>query len=117
MQTIPEDNIDVFATVILFVFFFFPAIALYVIHPLRESISNVKQLQRMTGISCFTYWGSMFAFDFIVFLTSIFSIVIGLICMDKAVDLKMYEEKEIGKLYIHSFFINSYKQSNLAIKA
>ncbi|XP_008203603.1 phospholipid-transporting ATPase ABCA1 isoform X2 [Nasonia vitripennis] len=93
---IPEANIDAYATVLLFVFFFFPAVALFVIHPLRESLSNVKQLQRMTGVSCFTYWGTMFAFDFLVFLVTILCIVVGFICMDNAIGLRMYENTEIG---------------------
>ena len=97
---IPDENVDVYATVMLFVFFFFPAVALFVIHPLRESLSNVKQLQRMTGVSCFTYWGTMFVFDFMVFLVAIFLIVVGFILMDSAIDLRLYEETEIGKLKI-----------------
>lgn len=91
---IPDEN--VYGTVLLFVFFFFPAIALFIIHPLRESISNVKQLQRMAGVSCFTYWGTIFIFDFLVFLVVIAFTIIGFICMDSAIDLRLYEETEIG---------------------
>ncbi|XP_014231053.1 ATP-binding cassette sub-family A member 3-like isoform X1 [Trichogramma pretiosum] len=95
--TLPsEDNVDVYGTALLFVFFLFPAIALFVIHPLRETLSNVKQLQRMTGVSCFSYWGTMFAFDMAVFLVTIACIVIGFICMDSAIDLRLYEATEIG---------------------
>lgn len=99
---IPELNVDVYSTVLLFVFFLFPAIALFVIHPLRESLSNVKQLQRMAGVSCFTYWGTMFIVDFLVFLIAICFIVIGFICMDILIDLRLYENTEIGtSSYIH----------------
>ncbi|XP_014205590.1 ATP-binding cassette sub-family A member 1-like [Copidosoma floridanum] len=106
---IPDDNVDVYATVLLFVFFFFPAIALFVIHPLREALTNIKQLQRMTGVSCFTYWGTMFIFDLAVFLIVIFFIVIGFICMDKVIDLRLYELTEIGitALILVLFAINA----------
>ncbi|KAJ8686324.1 hypothetical protein QAD02_022118 [Eretmocerus hayati] len=96
LQSTPEDNTDVFATALLFIFFLFPTVALFVIHPLRESVSNMKHLQRMTGVSCFTYWGTMFVFDLFVLLILVFSIVIGFICMDRAIDLRMYRETEIG---------------------
>lgn len=105
---IPDENVDVYATVLLFVFFFFPAVALFVVHPLREALSNIKQLQTMTGISCFTYWGTMFLFDFLVFLIGICFIVFGFICMDVVIDLRLYENTEIGKLYYsfsHSYLI------------
>ncbi|XP_011496889.1 PREDICTED: ATP-binding cassette sub-family A member 1-like [Ceratosolen solmsi marchali] len=91
---IPDET--VYGTVLLFVFFLFPAIALFIIHPLRESVTNVKQLQRMAGVSCFTYWGTMFIFDFLVFLILIIFVVVGFLCMDNAIDLRMYEETEIG---------------------
>ncbi|XP_058807246.1 phospholipid-transporting ATPase ABCA1-like isoform X2 [Phymastichus coffea] len=91
-----DKNVDVYASVLLFVFFFFPAVALFVIHPLRESLSNVKQLQTMTGVSYFTYWGTMFLLDFLVFLIGICFIVIGFICMDCIIDLRLYENTEIG---------------------
>jgi ATP-binding cassette subfamily A (ABC1) protein 3 len=92
---IPDET--VYGTVLLFVFFFFPAVALFIIHPLRESITNVKQLQRMAGVSCFTYWGTMFIFDFLVFLVVIAFVIGGFLCMDSAIDLRMYEETEIGR--------------------
>lgn len=95
-QTQEEDELDIAGTAMLFVFFLFPAIALFVIHPLREAQTNVKQLQMMTGVSCFTYWGTMFLFDFIVFLISMFFITVGFIFMDKSIELKMYEQEEIG---------------------
>lgn len=92
-----DEEIEVYASVMLFVFFFFPAVALFVVHPLREALTNVKHLQRMTGVSCFTYWGTMFLFDMVVFLFAIFCIIIGFICMDRALDLRFYESTEIGK--------------------
>lgn len=81
----------------LFAFLIYPAVALFIIHPVRESMTNVKHLQRMTGASCFSYWGSMFLFDLLVFFVMSLVFVIGLVIADFIFDLGMFGFKEVGK--------------------
>ncbi|KAJ8686329.1 hypothetical protein QAD02_022123 [Eretmocerus hayati] len=89
------SSVQAFTTAIIFVFLFFPTTALFVLHPIRESTANVKQLQRMTGVSSFMYWGTIFFFDLLVYLLMALLIVFGFIYMDYILNLKMYGSKEI----------------------
>ncbi|XP_014205582.1 ATP-binding cassette sub-family A member 3-like isoform X2 [Copidosoma floridanum] len=80
-----------YSTGVFFIFFLLSAFAQFVFHPLRETTKNVKQLQRMTGVSCLTYWGVMFAFDLAVFLLLITLIVGGFATIDYIYDLKLFD--------------------------
>lgn len=88
-------DIQTYTTAVIFAFLFSPVIALFVIHPLRESSTNVKQLQRMSGISCFTYWGTMFVFDLIVLLMLMMLVLIGFVSMDAIFKLQLYDSTAI----------------------
>ena len=90
-----EADIDGGDIAWMFVNLFYPAVALFVVHPHREYIANVKQLQLMTGVSRITYWAVMFVFDLFIFFALITCITIGLIFMDSIVGLRLYEVKEI----------------------
>lgn len=83
---------------IIFDCFFYPLVALFVIHPLREASTNVKHLQRMTGASGFGYWGTMFLFDFLVMLTLITLVVVGFVIIDVVLGLHMFTAIAICKL-------------------
>ncbi|XP_012272935.1 ATP-binding cassette sub-family A member 1 [Orussus abietinus] len=79
-----------------FVFFLFISTALFVIHLIKENASQMKQLQRMTGISAPTYWGITYICDIFVFLLSIMFLVIGIYLVDTMYDMRQYYCKEIG---------------------
>ncbi|XP_011306970.1 retinal-specific ATP-binding cassette transporter, partial [Fopius arisanus] len=70
-------------------------IALYVTQPLEEARCGVKQLQIMTGASKFSYWVSMFVFDFLQYVISCLILLVVLIIVDKALATKLYGETEI----------------------
>lgn len=95
---IAETQDDTFGRVLLLIAFLYPTIALFVIHPLRESSLGVKQLQRMTGIPSWLYWGTIFLFDFVVFFISIIFILIGFYAIDCIFDIRMFHGKEMGKV-------------------
>lgn len=82
--------VSAYTTAVLITFFFCPAIALFVIHPLRESTSSVKQLQTMSGVSCLTYWGTMFLFDMVVYLIVIALTLGGFGLMDHILNLRIF---------------------------
>ncbi|KAJ8686330.1 hypothetical protein QAD02_022124 [Eretmocerus hayati] len=67
---------------IVFVFCLYPAIALFVIHPLRENTSNIKHLQRMSGASGLNYWGTMFAFDLALWMGMVLLFAVGFFILD-----------------------------------
>ncbi|XP_050474315.1 phospholipid-transporting ATPase ABCA1-like [Bombus huntii] len=81
--------------VLAFCCFFFPTVALFIVHPFQEMESKIKQLQRMTGISSFSYWLTMFTFDLLVLTVSIFIIIIGSYIMDVILDIRLYYKREI----------------------
>lgn len=86
-----------------FMLFYFPAVALFVVHPLKETLTKIKQLQMMTAkVSYFTYWGTMFAVDFMIAMASSVLIVLGFACLNSAADLELYNGLESSK----QFFIN-----------
>lgn len=76
---------------------FIPAVALFILHPLRESVTRIKHLQQITGASYLTYWGTMFLFDLVVFYLLIALIMTSLVAIDSVFDLRMYYGKEICK--------------------
>lgn len=97
---------DVFGRVLLLTAFLYPTIALFVIHPLRESSLGVKQLQRMTGIPSWLYWGTLFLFDFIIFSVSIILILIGFYAIDCIFDIRMFHATEMCKVLNFLIIIN-----------
>ncbi|XP_076395704.1 phospholipid-transporting ATPase ABCA3 isoform X2 [Megachile rotundata] len=84
--------------VLVFCSFFFPTVALFLIHPFQEMETKIKQLQRMTGVSSFSYWGTMFTFDFIVLTACVLIIILGLYIMDVILDIRLYYSTEISLL-------------------
>ncbi|KMR04580.1 atp-binding cassette sub-family a member 3 [Lasius niger] len=81
--------------VLIFCSFFFPTVALFVVHPLQETATKVKQLQRMTGVTSLSYWGTMFIFDFLVYTVCVLLITLALYIMDIILDLRLYYRTEI----------------------
>ncbi|XP_076238688.1 ATP-binding cassette sub-family A member 17 isoform X2 [Calliopsis andreniformis] len=81
--------------VLMFCCFFFPTIALFVIHPFQETETKMKQLQRMTGVTSISYWSTMFTFDFIVLTISVTIIILGFYIMDVILDIRLYYRIEI----------------------
>ncbi|XP_011706122.1 PREDICTED: uncharacterized protein LOC105461320, partial [Wasmannia auropunctata] len=53
---IPPDHS--FPIAFLFCSFLFSIVSLFVVHPLQETETKVKQLQRMTGVTSVLYWGT-----------------------------------------------------------
>lgn len=80
--------------------------ALYVIQPLKESISGLKELQRMTGVTSFLYWGSFYLFDLLFFLLTVVIYMIGLYILDIDRDLQLFHGTEFSKFinFIHKIF-------------
>lgn len=89
---------DSLTRVLVFCSFFFPTVALFIVHPFQEMESKIKQLQRMTGISSFSYWLTMFTFDLLVLTVSVFIIIIGSYIMDVILDIRLYYKIEICKI-------------------
>lgn len=89
--------------------FLFPAVAFFILHPLQEKISNIKHLQRMTGVTAFNYWGTMFIFDFAIMIVLSSIIVIGLIIIDIIGGLELIKATEICEYYL---FIYLFKLIN-----
>lgn len=81
--------------------------SLFVIHPHRENITQVKNLQIMTGTSAVTYWMTIFVFDLfaVLVLSSIFVISLGI----NAGHSGPYEVKLICKLLISNFSYSNSK--------
>ncbi|KYN32310.1 ATP-binding cassette sub-family A member 3 [Trachymyrmex septentrionalis] len=86
---------DSMSRVLLFCMFFFPTMSLFVIHPLQETATKVKQLQRMTGVTSLSYWSTMFAFDFLIFTIGVLLITLALYIMDVILDIRLYYKVEI----------------------
>ncbi|XP_018365508.1 PREDICTED: retinal-specific ATP-binding cassette transporter-like [Trachymyrmex cornetzi] len=86
---------DSMSRVLLFCMFFFPTMSLFVMHPLQETATKVKQLQRMTGVTSLSYWSTMFAFDFLIFTISVLLITLALYFMDVILDIRLYYKVEI----------------------
>ncbi|XP_011879850.1 PREDICTED: retinal-specific ATP-binding cassette transporter-like [Vollenhovia emeryi] len=86
---------DALSRVLLFCAFFFPTVALFVMHPLQETMTKVKQLQRMTGVTSVSYWSTMFAFDFLIFTVCVLLVTLAFYIMDIVLDLRLYYSTEI----------------------
>lgn len=84
---------------VLLVFFLYPALALLVVHPIRETETNVKHLQRMAGASCLAYWGAMFLFDFVLLALLTLVVVLGFVIMDASLGLALFGATEIRELF------------------
>ena len=52
-------------------------LGLFIIFPLKERITNAKQVQMMAGVNPFVFWISNFAWDFIIYL--VLSLILALI--------------------------------------
>ncbi|KAF7399046.1 hypothetical protein HZH66_006943 [Vespula vulgaris] len=92
-QVVPE--MEALSRVLIFCSFFFPTLALFVIHPLQETSTKVKQLQRMTGISSVSYWLTIFSIDFLICVLSTCIITLGFYVMDIILDIRLYHVTEI----------------------
>lgn len=86
--------------VLIFCSFFFPTVALFVVHSLQETITKVKQLQRMTGVTSLSYWGTMFTFDFVLYTVCVLLITLAFYIMDIILGLHLYYKTEICKSFL-----------------
>ncbi|KAK2576776.1 hypothetical protein KPH14_005420 [Odynerus spinipes] len=88
-------QIEALSRLLIFCSFFFPTLALFVIHPLKEISTKVKQLQRMTGVTSVSYWITMFSFDLLICTLSVLIITAGFYVMDIILDVRLYRTTEI----------------------
>ncbi|XP_058807217.1 retinal-specific phospholipid-transporting ATPase ABCA4-like [Phymastichus coffea] len=89
-----NSRFDGFVVAVMLVFFVFPAVAFLVVHPLRESLSNVKHLQRIAGVSAGAYWGVMIIFDCVVLLVTSALFVIAFVIADLIFGLDLFGWQE-----------------------
>ncbi|XP_011141339.1 ATP-binding cassette sub-family A member 1 [Harpegnathos saltator] len=94
---------------LIFCTFFFPTVALFIAQPLQESATKVKQLQRMTGVTSISYWGTMFIFDFLIYTVCVLQIALSFYIMDVILDIRLYYRIEIMStiLLLELFGINA----------
>lgn len=94
-----SDNttINAITTAIIFCFLFFPTVALFALHPLRETSTYFKHLQRMTGVTFISYWGTMLFFDMGVMLLLVALIIGGFVSMDEILGFRIYDRQTVGK--------------------
>ncbi|XP_076173170.1 ATP-binding cassette sub-family A member 17 isoform X2 [Ptiloglossa arizonensis] len=93
--TLNEPETESLTRVLIFCCFFFPTVALFIVHPFQETESKLKQLQRMTGVTSTSYWCTMFTFDFMILTASVLIIVLGFYIMDIILDIRLYYRIEI----------------------
>lgn len=93
----------------LFISVFFIVVGLFAVNPLLESTTAVKQLQRMTGVSAFLYWGTMFIFDFGIYILASIVIVVGFVVTDLIFQSHTYYAQEIGTLQKSDFQLSCKK--------
>lgn len=86
--------------VLVFCGFFFPTVALFVVHPLQETMTKVKQLQRMTGVTSLSYWSTMFTFDLVLYTVCVLLITLAFYIMDIILGLQLYYTTEICKSFL-----------------
>ncbi|XP_078049321.1 phospholipid-transporting ATPase ABCA3 isoform X2 [Augochlora pura] len=86
--------------VLMFCCFFFPTVALFVIHPFQETETKMKQLQRMTGVTSISYWLTIFTFDFLVYIGSVLIIMFGYYIIDIILDTRVYYKIEMLTLLL-----------------
>ncbi|KAK0158992.1 hypothetical protein PV328_009925 [Microctonus aethiopoides] len=89
-----QQEVGILMTVSMIVFLA-PALALYVVQPLTEALTGVKQLQLMTGAPKSMYWAANFIFDFIQYLMSILLLLAGFITIDIILETQLYHATEI----------------------
>lgn len=75
--------------------FVFIAVALFAIHPVRETASKLKNLQRMSGVSSGMYWTVMFLVDVLIFLILIAIIVAFVFLCDFIADIRIFYPLEV----------------------
>lgn len=89
----------------LLTFYMSTLLALFLVQPAREFISNFKQLQKMTGVSDFTYWATMFLFDLMEYTCLIFLMMISFVCVDLILGLGLIGFTEFREYFQHFWFI------------
>lgn len=82
---------------ILFSTFLFPCVALFVIQPIQETLTNMKHLQRMNGVSALSYWGTTYIADLIVYTVMTLLALLAFFVSDILLDVRIYQTKEIGE--------------------
>ncbi|XP_066601076.1 phospholipid-transporting ATPase ABCA3-like [Prorops nasuta] len=90
--------------VLTFCTFFFGTVALFVVHPLLETSTKVKQLQRMTGVTSASYWAVMFFFDFAIYLVTVMIALITFCTMDVILGTRMFHFTEVSVLTLMLIF-------------
>jgi len=102
-----SPELESLSRVLIFTAFFFPTVALFVVHPLQETVTKVKQLQRMTGVTAISYWCTMFIFDFLIFTVSALLITLAFFIMDVILDIRLYYTIEIRKFALQIYILTS----------
>uniref|UniRef100_A0ABD2X139 ABC transporter domain-containing protein n=1 Tax=Trichogramma kaykai TaxID=54128 RepID=A0ABD2X139_9HYME len=81
---------------IMFSFLSFSALTLFVLHPSREQALGLKHMQRMTGVSGFAYWFTIFIFDLFVFMLVVIVLLGSLLILDYTLNFDLYHLSEVG---------------------
>lgn len=112
------DNtmINAMSTAIILCFLLFPTIALFALHPLRETSTYIKQLQRMAGVPFIEYWGNMMFFDMGTLVLLLALLIGGFVAMDEILGFRIFDLLEpVGKFVsnvLHKLFLNSADSHN-----
>lgn len=85
--------------------FFFPTVALFAIQPVQEVLTSMKHLQRMNGVSSFSYWGITYVADLILYAAMTMLVLLGFMISDMVLGVKLYYAKELGKKIITKFLL------------
>lgn len=112
---IQDPQAESLSRALVFCAFFFPTVALFVVHPLQETLTKVKQLQRMTGVTSISYWGTMLIFDLLIFTVCVLLITLALYIMDIILDIRLYYRVEICTSMISIIFETLMLYFNLSI--
>lgn len=96
-STVVLPEAESLSRAMIFCSFFFPTVALFVVHPLQETMTKVKQLQRMTSVTSVLYWGTMFIFDLLILTICVLLITLAYYIMDIILDIRLYYKVEIRK--------------------
>ncbi|KAL7306042.1 hypothetical protein TKK_0001506 [Trichogramma kaykai] len=83
---------------IMFSFLSFSALTLFVLHPSREQALGLKHMQRMTGVSGFAYWFTIFIFDLFVFMLVVIVLLGSLLILDYTLNFDLYHLSEVALL-------------------
>lgn len=79
--------------------FIFPTVALFAIQPIQETVTGIKHLQRMNGVSVLSYWGVMYFVDLVVYTLMTLLALIAFSVFDCLLGVKLYQGLEIGIRY------------------